>query len=189
MPNTGYFELLSQENLINKCMDVWPLRASVYTYSIMSHQHTNLQHKLEILYRIRTEHLKYIYIYIKKHNPNTTVTDQNKQTKIAKIKHASCWMDVTNACVTCVKLGLCVCVRETRRRNWRHQKGVEIGGGRRAEAEEWAGERREGRGSVVGPWHEWTMFGNGGSALPVCSFLLLHLAVLPVTNNWPVKVT
>ncbi|XP_038574877.1 ADAMTS-like protein 2 isoform X3 [Micropterus salmoides] len=31
------------------------------------------------------------------------------------------------------------------------------------------------------------MFGNGGSALPVCSFLLLHLAVLPVTNNWPVK--
>ncbi|XP_022617587.1 ADAMTS-like protein 2 [Seriola dumerili] len=31
------------------------------------------------------------------------------------------------------------------------------------------------------------MFGNGGLALPVCSFLLLHLPVLPLTNNWPVK--
>ncbi|XP_042353879.1 ADAMTS-like protein 2 isoform X2 [Plectropomus leopardus] len=31
------------------------------------------------------------------------------------------------------------------------------------------------------------MFGNGGLALLVCSFLLLHLPVLPLTNNWPVK--
>ncbi|XP_051809516.1 ADAMTS-like protein 2 isoform X3 [Acanthochromis polyacanthus] len=31
------------------------------------------------------------------------------------------------------------------------------------------------------------MFGNGGFALPVCSFLLLHLPVLPLTSNWPVK--
>nr|XP_046263593.1 ADAMTS-like protein 2 isoform X3 [Scatophagus argus] len=31
------------------------------------------------------------------------------------------------------------------------------------------------------------MFGNGGLALPVWSFLLLHLPVLPLTNNWPVK--
>ncbi|XP_034412178.1 ADAMTS-like protein 2 isoform X1 [Cyclopterus lumpus] len=31
------------------------------------------------------------------------------------------------------------------------------------------------------------MFGNGGLALPVCSFLLLHVPVLPLTNNWPVK--
>ncbi|XP_073348256.1 ADAMTS-like protein 2 isoform X5 [Pagrus major] len=31
------------------------------------------------------------------------------------------------------------------------------------------------------------MFGNGGLALPVCSFLLLHLPVLPLTNNGPVK--
>ncbi|XP_049455336.1 ADAMTS-like protein 2 isoform X1 [Epinephelus fuscoguttatus] len=31
------------------------------------------------------------------------------------------------------------------------------------------------------------MFGNGGLALPVCSFLLLHLPVLPLTNNWSVK--
>ncbi|XP_068426651.1 ADAMTS-like protein 2 isoform X3 [Clinocottus analis] len=31
------------------------------------------------------------------------------------------------------------------------------------------------------------MFGNGGFALPVCSFLLLHVPVLPLTNNWPVK--
>ncbi|XP_071777816.2 ADAMTS-like protein 2 [Centroberyx gerrardi] len=31
------------------------------------------------------------------------------------------------------------------------------------------------------------MFGNGGSALPVCSLLLLQLLVFPVTTNWPVK--
>ncbi|KAG7221004.1 hypothetical protein INR49_001722 [Caranx melampygus] len=31
------------------------------------------------------------------------------------------------------------------------------------------------------------MFGNGGLALPVCSFLLLHLPVLPLTNSWSVK--
>ncbi|XP_063742587.1 ADAMTS-like protein 2 [Eleginops maclovinus] len=31
------------------------------------------------------------------------------------------------------------------------------------------------------------MFGNGGLALLVCSFLLLHLPVLPLTSNWPVK--
>ncbi|KAM7378726.1 hypothetical protein PAMP_004330 [Pampus punctatissimus] len=31
------------------------------------------------------------------------------------------------------------------------------------------------------------MFGNGGLALPVCCFLLLHLPFLPLTNNWPVK--
>ncbi|XP_041659707.1 ADAMTS-like protein 2 isoform X3 [Cheilinus undulatus] len=31
------------------------------------------------------------------------------------------------------------------------------------------------------------MFGNGGLALPVCSFLLLHLPVLPLNNNWHVK--
>ncbi|XP_026229570.1 ADAMTS-like protein 2 isoform X2 [Anabas testudineus] len=31
------------------------------------------------------------------------------------------------------------------------------------------------------------MFGNGGLALPVCSFLLLHLPVLPLMNDWPVK--
>ncbi|XP_047444458.1 ADAMTS-like protein 2 isoform X2 [Mugil cephalus] len=31
------------------------------------------------------------------------------------------------------------------------------------------------------------MFGNGGLALPVCSFLLLHLPVLPLTNSRPVK--
>ncbi|XP_040000317.1 ADAMTS-like protein 2 isoform X2 [Xiphias gladius] len=31
------------------------------------------------------------------------------------------------------------------------------------------------------------MFGNRGLALPVCSFLLLHLPVLPLTNNWPIK--
>ncbi|XP_028283364.1 ADAMTS-like protein 2 isoform X2 [Parambassis ranga] len=31
------------------------------------------------------------------------------------------------------------------------------------------------------------MFGNGGSALPVCSFLLLHLPLLPLTGSWPVK--
>ncbi|XP_023146487.2 ADAMTS-like protein 2 isoform X2 [Amphiprion ocellaris] len=31
------------------------------------------------------------------------------------------------------------------------------------------------------------MLGNGGFALPVCSFLLLHLPVLPLTSNWPVK--
>ncbi|XP_019969253.1 ADAMTS-like protein 2 isoform X3 [Paralichthys olivaceus] len=31
------------------------------------------------------------------------------------------------------------------------------------------------------------MFGNGGLALPVCSFLLLHLPLLPLANNWPVK--
>ena len=32
------------------------------------------------------------------------------------------------------------------------------------------------------------MFGNEGLALPVCSFLLLHLPVLPLTSNGPVKV-
>ncbi|XP_036941017.1 ADAMTS-like protein 2 isoform X2 [Acanthopagrus latus] len=31
------------------------------------------------------------------------------------------------------------------------------------------------------------MFGNEGLALPVCSFLLLHLPVLPLTSNGPVK--
>ncbi|KAI3374490.1 hypothetical protein L3Q82_006310 [Scortum barcoo] len=31
------------------------------------------------------------------------------------------------------------------------------------------------------------MFGNGALALPVCSFLLLHLPVLPLNNNWPGK--
>nr|XP_020444059.1 ADAMTS-like protein 2 isoform X2 [Monopterus albus] len=31
------------------------------------------------------------------------------------------------------------------------------------------------------------MFANGGIALPVCSFLLLHLPVVPLVNNWPVK--
>ncbi|XP_035027385.2 ADAMTS-like protein 2 isoform X2 [Hippoglossus stenolepis] len=31
------------------------------------------------------------------------------------------------------------------------------------------------------------MFGNGGLALPVCSFLLLQLPLLPLANNWPVK--
>ncbi|XP_029687385.1 ADAMTS-like protein 2 isoform X2 [Takifugu rubripes] len=31
------------------------------------------------------------------------------------------------------------------------------------------------------------MFGNGGFALPVCSFLLLQLPALPLTNNWPLK--
>ena len=32
------------------------------------------------------------------------------------------------------------------------------------------------------------MFGNGGFAPPVCSFLLLLLPVLPLTDNWPLKV-
>lgn len=58
--------------------------------------------------------------------------------------------------------------------------------GHKASTEE--GRGGNGRGSVVGPWHEWTMFGNVGLALPVCSFLLLHLPVLPLTNNLPVKV-
>ncbi|XP_041847264.1 ADAMTS-like protein 2 isoform X2 [Melanotaenia boesemani] len=31
------------------------------------------------------------------------------------------------------------------------------------------------------------MFGNGGLALPVCSFLLIHLPALPLTNHRPVK--
>ncbi|XP_026168807.1 ADAMTS-like protein 2 isoform X2 [Mastacembelus armatus] len=31
------------------------------------------------------------------------------------------------------------------------------------------------------------MFGNGGLALPVCSFLLLHLPVLPLRSKWPIK--
>ncbi|XP_053294017.1 ADAMTS-like protein 2 [Pleuronectes platessa] len=31
------------------------------------------------------------------------------------------------------------------------------------------------------------MFGNGGLALPVCSFLLLQLPLLLLANNWPVK--
>ncbi|XP_067331422.1 ADAMTS-like protein 2 isoform X2 [Channa argus] len=31
------------------------------------------------------------------------------------------------------------------------------------------------------------MFGNGGLTLPVCSFLLLHLPVLPLMNSWSVK--
>lgn len=61
-------------------------------------------------------------------------------------------------------------------------KGAEMGGGRRAQG-------GNGRGSVVGPWHEWTMFGNGGLALPVCSFLLLQLPVLPRTSSWSVKVS
>lgn len=86
----------------------------------------------------------------------------------------------------------CVCaqraaVRGSRRRSYiqRGSKWEEEGGHR--------GSRRgasggNGRGSVVAPWHEWTMFGNGGLALPVCSFLLLHLPLLPPTGSWPVKV-
>lgn len=86
----------------------------------------------------------------------------------------------------------CVCteraaVSGSRRRSYikRGSKWEEEGGHRGSKR---GGSGGNGRGSVVGPWHEWTMFGNGGLALPVCSFLLLHLPVLPPTSSWPVKV-